>query len=465
MKYSWFPWGISILIIVIQAGYAGTLAHFCSLQMWASKKKKIATAALIFLGRVITNGCYELWNPPYIIHSFIYNILFLGLILLLFSGTWEKKLLIAVIMIIIEKLAGSFSVSFLSCLVLLLCRLSGGNPDCFFESWFINLLGALGLGAVIGATCCLSEYFRQIFLHKPKKWFLVLAVPLVFMSAVIDVVNWGASNGIVVVSGVIGAEYGRIGSNAFFSNLAICLISLLLMCMAAGYIFGMDRLYTEQRSKEQYRSQVDFYKMLEEQYRQMERLRHDMKNHLISLQGLWDNQEWEKMGDYLENMMEAGSIDTNEEATGSKAVDALLYSKRKRAEKDCVAWECEVQVSGNCGIEEFDICVLLGNILDNALEACERLSGDTYKYIHIRLCTIKRYLLLEVKNSADMKNPDEIRHTRKEQPEEHGMGILNIRETAEKYNGAVNTEVGNGEFVISVLLPFGDTVYDGKVTL
>lgn len=461
----WLLWSISILILVVQAVYAYSLACFCGYQMKDLKKKQIIVAALIFLERVITNECYKLWNTPYIIHSFICNLLFLGLILLVFSGTWEKKLLTAVIMIIIEKLAGSFSVSFLSCLILLVCRFFKGNSDILFESWLVDLLGVLGLGVIILLLRFLSKPVRQMFLHKPKKWFLTLAVPLLFMIAVIDVVNWGASNGVVVVSGAIGVEYGRIESNAFFSHLAICLIALLLMCMAAGYVFGMDRLYTEQRSKEQYRSQVDFYKMLEEQYRQMERLRHDMRNHLISLQGLWDNQEWDKMGYYLGNMTEAGSIDANEEATGSKAVDALLYSKRKQAEKACITWECEVQISQDCGIEEFDICVLLGNILDNALEACERLPKDTSGYIHIRVCTIKKYLLLEVKNPTDMKDLDEIRYTRKEQPEEHGLGILNIHETAEKYNGVVNTEVGSGEFVISVLLPFGDTAYDGKVTV
>lgn len=465
MKQSWLLWSIFILILIVQAGYAYSLACFCGVQMEASKKKQIIVAVLILVGRLIVEGCYERYNIPYIIYSFVWNALVWGLLLLLFPGGWEKKLLSVVVMAIIEKLIGCFSVSFLSCLIILLFECFGENPDILFESWFVDLLGVLGFGVVILFICVLSKPLGRMFFHKPKRWFLAQAVPLLFMIAVIDVVNWGASNGIVVVSGVLGAEYGRLAGNALFSNVAICLICLLLMCMAAGYLWGMDKLYTEQQRKEQYRSQVDFYRMLEEQYGQMERLRHDMKNHLLGLQGLWSNQEWERMGDYLRNMLEAGSIGSKEEATGSKAVDALLYRKRKQAEQEHITWECEIQISHDCGIEEFDICVLLGNILDNALEACERLPEDFYKYIQIRVSTIKKYLLLEVKNSTDQKKLEEAGYTQKERPWEHGFGMLNIYETAQKYNGVVDTEISNQEFMISVLLPFENAVYDRKRTV
>ncbi|MCM1494450.1 MAG: GHKL domain-containing protein [Bacteroides sp.] len=465
MKQVWLSWGASLLFLAIRAGYAYALARFCGIQMEASKKKRIITGVLIFIERLIVEVCYESYSIPYIIYSFICNALIFVLVLLLFPGGWEKKLLTVAVTIIIEKLAGSFSVSFFSCLVLLSAGLFGKDADILFTPWFSEFLGILGLGVVMGIIYGLTGPFRKLLFHKPKKWFLALAVPLLFMIGIIDVVNWGASNGIVVVAGVIGTEYGRLERNAFFSHLAICLITLLLICMAAGYILGMERLYTEQQRKEQYRFQVDSYKMLEEQYRQMERLRHDMKNHLLGLQGLWENQEWEKLGHYLGDMLSAGDITGREAVSGSKAVDAVLYRKRKQAEQAHIAWECEVQLSHDCKIAEFDICVLLGNILDNALEACEQLPEDTDRYIRLRLCTIKKYLLLEVKNSTDRKNIGEIGYTQKESPEEHGFGLLNIYETAKKYNGVVNREIQGHEFEISVLLPFEETVCDSKGTV
>ena len=73
--------------------------------------------------------------------------------------------------------------------------------------------------------------------------------------------------------------------------------------------------------------------MLAEQYRQSERLRHDMKNHIIALSALSRNQEWEKIDGYLRNMGDI-VLDAGGDMTGNKAVDALLYQKRKRAEED-----------------------------------------------------------------------------------------------------------------------------------
>ena len=105
----------------------------------------------------------------------------------------------------------------------------------------------------------------------------------------------------------------------------------------------------------------------------MERLRHDMKNHIIALGGLLENKEWEKMRSYLKNMEEGAGIRTGEEVTGNQVVDALLEQKRKAAEEKNILWECDVQVPKSRCISEFDLCVLFGNILDNALEACERL--------------------------------------------------------------------------------------------
>lgn len=140
--------------------------------------------------------------------------------------------------------------------------------------------------------------------------------------------------------------------------------------------------------------------MLKEQYSQSERLRHDMKNHIIALSGLFQNKEWEKLGNYLKKLEEAG-LECHGELTGNKAVDALLYDKRKWAERENVRWECEVQILSECCINEFDLCVLFGNLLDNALEACERIQSDESRFVHIKAGTVKKCFLIEVQNSMD----------------------------------------------------------------
>ena len=169
-----------------------------------------------------------------------------------------------------------------------------------------------------------------------------------------------------------------------FYSLAEFLVLDFLSIVATGfYVFGMNRIYLEQEKSDQYRSQVAVYKMLTEQYRQSERLRHDMKNHIIALSALSRNKEWEKLDDYLKNMEDI-ALDVGGDMTGNRAVDALLYQKRGWAEEENIEWECDAQMPRGCCINEFDLCVLFGNILDNALEACGRMRGDECRFINIQ---------------------------------------------------------------------------------
>ena len=201
--------------------------------------------------------------------------------------------------------------------------------------------------------------------------------------------------------------------------------------------------------------------MLAEQYRQSERLRHDMKNHVIVLSALSQNQEWEKIDDYLRNMEDI-VLDTGGDMTGNKAVDALLYQKRKRAEEENIKWECDVQMPKGCCINEFDLCVLFGNILDNALEACRRMQNGECRFVNIQAKTVKKCFLLEVKNSMDRMEKYTDGFTNKGDSQEHGIGLLNVGDVVNRYNGAVHKEAEKGIFVISILMPLNDATHDIK---
>ncbi|MDE6014197.1 MAG: ATP-binding protein [Acetatifactor sp.] len=277
---------------------------------------------------------------------------------------------------------------------------------------------------------------------------------------VFDVANWGASHGIVVRSGgSTGVYYDQIFSYAEFF-----VLTLLSMFAAGFYVFGMTRIYFEQEKSSQYHSQIAVYKMLTEQYRQSERLRHDMKNHIIVLSALFQNKEWEKMGDYLKNM-EGSGLENGGDMTGNKAVDALLYQKRKQANEKNIKWECDVQMPKGYSINEFDLCVVFGNILDNALEACGRMRCDESCFINIQAKTVKKCFLIEVKNSVDMVEKNTVGFTNKENPQEHGIGLLNVGDVVHEYNGVLNIKSEKGIFITSVLIPFPDAAHDIKTAV
>ena len=413
----------------------------------------------LFGVRMIINIVNQSTQIPYIIFAILNHIFFMGLVVLLFQEDMEKKILAASIMITVETMVMDFCCSFFSCLAYVVKKLQ----EPFLGMYGDVLITYLGLAMEILVIHCLSKYFHSVFHGKIRKWYTAVAVPLLVLTTVIDVADWGASNGIMVR----GGENWNLYYAQLFSYGEICVLTGLSMFAAGCYVFGMDRIYLEQRKSGQYHSQIMAYKMLEEQYRQSERLRHDMKNHIIALRALLQNKEWAKMRNYLADMEDQGNIGIGEEVTGNRVIDALLYRKRKLAEEKDIIWECDVRMPKECCIDEFDLCVLFGNILDNAIEACERLScsllhNDESPFVNIQSKIIKKCLLLEIKNSTDLKDMSEIGFTRKNNPEEHGIGLLNISDIVRRYNGSMKIEMIKGVFIISILLPLNDNVHDTK---
>ncbi len=452
---------VDILIVLpFYMGYLWAADKFCKKFLGASPKKEWLFLILSFCGWLLKNILCQLYAIPYIFGALSAHICFMALVVLLFQSDWEKKILAASILMIAARLAVEFCGSFLSCLALLYFHIVKDIREPFFTELEIGLFSGAGYCFAVWVIYRMSKQLETVFGGKRKKWYVMLAVPLLVIITVFDVAGWCASNGIMVRSGgSMGLYYDQI-----FSHAGFLVLTLMSMCAAGVYVFGMNRIYLEQEKSGRYHSQIAVYKMLAEQHRQSERLRHDMKNHVIALSALSRNKEWEKIDDYLKNM-EGMALEIDEDMTGNKAVDALLHQKRKWAEEGNIRWECDVQIPKGCGINDFDLCVLFGNILDNALEACGRMRGDKCCFIDIQAKAVKKCFLIEVRNSMDKAEKFTGGFTNMEDSQEHGIGLLNVGDVVYGYDGVLNAEAGNGIFLISILMPFPDAAHDIKTAV
>ena len=433
---------------------------FCMKFLGTSKRRERLFLIISFCSLLLRNILGRRYPDLYSFFAVSGSIFFVGLVILFFRSDREKRILAASILIVVIKLVSEFCASLLDCLVLFFLHTVKKIPEPLFGGWKGGLVSGIGYCFAIFAIYLMSKRLEPVFCGKPGKWYVILAVPLLVIVTVYDVASLGASNGIMVRSGGgMGVYYDQI-----FSHSEFLVLAFLSMAAAGFYVFGMNRIYLEQEKSSQYHSQISVYKMLTEQYRQSERLRHDMKNHIIALTALSRNKEWEKIEDYLKNM-EGVILDAGGDLTGNKAVDALLYQKRKQAEGEDIKWECDMQMPKGCCINEFDLCVLMGNILDNALEACGRMQKDENRFINIQARTVKKCFLIEVKNSMDRTEKFTEGFTNKDDSQEHGIGLLNVGDVVNRYNGAVHKEAGKGIFVISILMPFPDTAHDTKTAV
>ena len=172
-------------------------------------------------------------------------------------------------------------------------------------------------------------------------------------------------------------------------------------------------------------------------YEQTRAFRHDIKNHLAVLDGLLRTGKPAEGRAYLKKLETASEALSFPYQTGNPVVDILLGEKLGLAKG--IAAEVSLLLPRPCGIDDFDLCVIFANALDNAICACQAVQGT--KSIRIEGKRQGDFYLLEFENTCpDGPLPPA------------GTGLSNIRSAAEKYHGAVLTEQTERHFSLTVLL-------------
>ena len=193
-------------------------------------------------------------------------------------------------------------------------------------------------------------------------------------------------------------------------------------------------------------------------YGSIRKVRHEMKNHMANIQGLAGVGQYGEIEDYVRRMDETMQELEYKYVTGNPVTDVIINDKCRRAEKAGIRFDADFRYGGE--IPVFDLGIILNNLLDNAIEACEKLEQGK-GFIRLMLKRKKQFLLLEVENSFD--GPVPIRKgslfpaTTKQNvlPDiitEHGIGLENVRDVAGRYFGGVNIKVKRDVFHVTVML-------------
>ena len=180
-------------------------------------------------------------------------------------------------------------------------------------------------------------------------------------------------------------------------------------------------------------------------------LRHDMKNHFLLLKSYLDSGQYENARIFLKEISSYMDISGQYVKTGNQEIDTVLNYMIGRAEGMSCRVETDIQVPESCFMSKFDLNVLLSNLLDNALEALERAED---KYLYISLKYRKGILIVRIYNSFDGKLRKKGKRylTSKQDKESHGMGLQNVLEIIEKYDGEKNIQTANQLFKVDIIL-------------
>ncbi len=187
-------------------------------------------------------------------------------------------------------------------------------------------------------------------------------------------------------------------------------------------------------------------------YQTMRAWRHDYHNHIQSIKAMLAMGKKEELSEYLDNLeKDLDSIDIAIR-TGNVGLDAILSSKVSIARKNNIEVNCTAKVPQTLKITDVHLCAIVGNLMDNAIEACEKIS-DKPRFIRIYIGLFKSQLYISISNSTNEKHRKRISELVTSKLGEHGFGLRRIDKIAEKYEGFVNRKNEPGIFATEVMLP------------
>lgn len=244
--------------------------------------------------------------------------------------------------------------------------------------------------------------------------------------------------------------YGFYGALSFLHYLISIVAILVVIVMFQNW----KEMQEEQRGQELVLNQIsDMKKHIEEVeklYRDIRSMRHDMGNHIQTLEHLVAHNNMDDAAEYLEHLKNEWDKVSPEIKTGSPVIDVILMEKLRQAKERQIRFLSDFHYPQNTKLNAFDLSVIMNNALNNCME---NVSGDD-PYISISSFRKNSIFMITIKNSfwgqlnfGDSDLPETTKSGR-----EHGMGLNNIRRVARMYMGDISLEQGNEEVILSIMM-------------
>jgi len=199
---------------------------------------------------------------------------------------------------------------------------------------------------------------------------------------------------------------------------------------------------------------IKHYTEVQHMYDQMRGWRHDYHNHIQAMQAFLALGQIDQHQEYLNKLnADLTSVDTVIK-TGNVMVDAILNSKISIATDHSINVNAKAAVPEALAISEIDLCVIIGNLLDNAIEACAQIPETGGRFIRVYIGRHKSMLYISVSNATHGRpKKHEGRFGSTKNSPSHGFGLIRIDRIAAKCGGFINRQFEDGIFATEVTLP------------
>ncbi|MCD7842531.1 MAG: GHKL domain-containing protein [Lachnospiraceae bacterium] len=194
------------------------------------------------------------------------------------------------------------------------------------------------------------------------------------------------------------------------------------------------------------------YDEVETMYRKMRGWRHDYHNHIQVLKAYFAQEQYAQAAGYLDMLeQDLTQVDTVIK-TGNMMVDAILNSKLTLMKEKKIRVDATAFVPKELTVAQTDLAVLVGNLLDNAMEACEKVTEEE-RFVRIYMDVLKGQFYLCVTNSMQGKATRVGGLFSSAKSREHGFGLAQVKSLVEQYSGYLNMQTEDGVFAVELGIP------------
>lgn len=249
--------------------------------------------------------------------------------------------------------------------------------------------------------------------------------------------------------------YKEFGVSKTWYNFLYVVSSCLVFLSILYLVFRVFRLvYTQNDILQKLNEQLLYEAQREQSDESLRRFRHDFKNHILVVNAMLEQGDTDGAKRYFSGISSDIAQTLPQYSTGNPIANSLLHIKSAEAAEHNTEILFDGMIPAD-GVEPKDMCVCVGNLLDNAMEACAALPDTEKKRISVSAVVKNNTFLLTVQNPIDpgkKLNKNQMPATTKSDKRAHGIGLRNVKDTVKKYNGALQLSAENGMFTAALFM-------------
>lgn len=231
---------------------------------------------------------------------------------------------------------------------------------------------------------------------------------------------------------------------------------LLVINIVIFYVYDMlikfyDEKYEKELLKQQNNSYINQFEIIKQSQSNIRILRHDIKNHIYKIKYMTERDKKEDILNYLNSALNFIEVSQEYVTSENTDVDSILNYKIHEAKKIRAKVEVNINIPEKLKIESFDLNVILGNLMDNAIYAIKQSKKKDLK-IEIELDRGILYITIVNDYAEEVVIKDGKFQTTKKDAENHGIGLSSVENIIKKYNGTIEIDHNNGKFTVNILL-------------